>query len=92
MKPLVIFKTQKRGEKNYRQIVGGKITEGEIKKAEVEIQRGENIFAGGKIIEVQEQKKKIEKAKAPQEIGILYEGKTKIKEDDILIIYEFVEV
>lgn len=91
MKPLVIFKTQKRGEKNYRQIVGGKITEGEIKRAEIEIQRDEKVLPGGKIIEVQEQKKKIEKAKAPQEIGILYEGKTKIKEGDVLIIYEFVE-
>ena len=92
IKPLVIFKTQKRGERNYRQIVGGKIIEGEIKKAELEIKREDKVLPGGKIIEVQEQKKKIEKAKAPQEIGILYEGKTKIKQDDTLIIYQILEV
>ena len=92
MKPLVIFKTQKRGEKNYRQIVGGKIIEGELKKGELEIKRGDKVLTGGKIIELQEQKKKIEKAKTPQEIGILYEGKTKIKEGDTLLIYEIIEV
>jgi translation initiation factor IF-2 len=91
IKPLVIFKTQKRGENKYRQIVGGKVTEGEIKRAEIEIKRGEEILPGGRMIEMQEQKKKIEKAKAGQEIGMQYEGKTKIKEDDVILVFEIVE-
>lgn len=92
MKVSVIFKTQKRGEKNYRQIIGGKITEGEVKKADVEIKRNEKICGRGKFIEIQEQKKKIEKAKAGQEIGALYEGNLKIKEGEELIIYEYREI
>ncbi len=92
LKPLVIFKTQKKGERNYRQIIGGKVVEGEIRKGEVEIQRGEEVLFGGKIIEIQENKKVIEKAKAGKEVGIRYEGKTKVKEGDILIIYEIIEV
>lgn len=91
IKPLIIFKTQKRGEKKYRQIIGGKVIEGEVKKSEVEIKRGEEILEGGRILELQEQKKKIEKAKSPREIGISYEGKTKIKEDDILLVFEIIE-
>ncbi len=92
IQPLVIFKTQKRGERNYRQIVGGKVTEGEVRKVEIEVERNGEILPGGKILEIQEQKKKIEQAKAPQEIGISYEGKTKIKEGDMLIVYEWQEV
>ena len=42
-------------------------------------------------MEIQEQKRRIEKARTGQEIGILYEGKTKIKEGDILIVFEYAE-
>jgi len=91
IKTLVIFKTKKRGERNYRQIVGGRVIKGEIKKANLEIIRKEKTLPGGKIMEIQEQKRRIEKAKTGQEIGILYEGKTKIKEGDILIVFEYAE-
>jgi len=91
IKTLIIFKTQKRGERNYRQIVGGKVINGEIKKANLEIIRKEKTLPGGKIMEIQEQKRRIEKARTGQEIGILYEGKTKIKEGDILIVFEYAE-
>jgi len=92
IQPLIIFKTQKKGPNNYRQIVGGKVIEGEAKKTELEIERNGEILPGGKILEIQEQKKKIEKAKAPQEIGISYEGKTKIKGGDLLIVFEWKEI
>jgi len=91
IKTLIIFKTQKRGERSYRQIIGGKVINGEIKKANLEIKRKEKILPGGKIMEIQEQKRRIEKARTGQEIGILYEGKTKIKEGDILIVFEYAE-
>lgn len=92
LKVLVIFKTQKRGEKKYRQIVGARVTEGEVNKAFLEIERGEEILGKGEIIELQEQKRKIEKARVGQEIGILYEGNFKIKEGDTLIVFEIREI
>jgi len=92
MQVLVVFKTQKRGSKLYRQIVGGKILEGEAKKSFLDIERKEEILKGGKIMEMQKQKREIEKAKAGEEIGILYEGKTKIKLDDKLILWEEKEI
>jgi len=92
IKPLIIFKSQKRGEKKYRQIVGGKVIEGEIKKASLEVERDETVLGGGKIIEIQEQKRTIDKARAPQEIGILYEGNIKIKQNDTLLVYEIKEI
>ena len=92
MQVLVVFKTQKRGSKLYRQIVGGKVLEGEAKKSFLDIERKEEILKGGKIMEMQKQKREIEKAKAGEEIGILYEGKTKIKLDDKLILWEEKEI
>ena len=92
MNILAIFKTKKRGEKKYRQVIGGKILEGEMERASIEIQRDSTILSGGKIIEIQEQKKKIKKAKKGTEVGILYEGKTKIKEGDILSVFKIVKV
>ena len=89
IKVLVVFKTQSQKRKNYRQIVGGKVIEGEVKKGDLEVEREKG--KSGKIIELQEQKKKIEMAKTGKEVGILYEGDVKIKEGDILIIYEYVE-
>ena len=89
IKVLVVFKTQSRKRKNYRQIVGGKVIEGEVKRGDLEIEREKG--KPGKIIELQEKKKKIEMAKGGQEVGILYEGDVKIKEGDTLIVYEYVE-
>ena len=89
MKVLVVFKTQSKKRKDYRQIVGGKVIEGEVKKGELEIER--EVGKPGKIMELQKKKEKIEMAKTGQEVGILYEGDIKIKEGDTLIIYEYVE-
>ncbi|MFH0987508.1 MAG: translation initiation factor IF-2 [Patescibacteria group bacterium] len=88
----VIFKTQKRGEKKYRQIAGGRVIDGEIKRGNLEVVRGEKIMGGGKIIEIQEQKRNIDKARVGQEIGVSYEGNLKIKEEDILSVFEIKEV
>ncbi len=74
-------------EKN-RQIVGGKVIEGEIKKgALIEILRGDKIIGQGKMVNLQRDKRDIEKAKVGEEVGILYEGEQKIEKGDILIIY-----
>ena len=69
-----------------RQIVGGKIIEGEVKKGvKIEILRGDEIVGKGKLINLQINKRDVEKAKKGDEVGILYEGDERIKEEDILV-------
>jgi translation initiation factor IF-2 len=75
------------GEKN-RQIVGGKITEGEFKKGlKLEIFRSEQKVGLGRIINLQRDKKDIEKLVKGDEAGILFEGNIKIEKGDILVAY-----
>jgi len=69
-----------------RQIIGGKMIEGEVKKgAKIEILRGDKIVGEGKAINLQINKRNVEKAKKGDEVGILYEGTERIKEGDILV-------
>ncbi len=83
MKVLVVFLSEKN-----RQIVGGKIIKGQIKKsAFIEILRQGEVKGRGKIINLQKNKKDIEKAGKGEEVGILYEGNEKIEKDDLLTIY-----
>jgi len=83
LKALVIFLTDKR-----RQIVGGKMIEGEIKKGtKIEVFRREELVGRGKLINLQKNKKDIERAGKGEECGILYEGDVKIEIGDILQIY-----
>jgi len=83
VKILVIFWTEKN-----RQIVGGRVLEGEVKKGtSIEVFRKEEKIGKGKLISLQKNKKDIEKVKKGEECGILYEGDAKIEKDDILVIY-----
>jgi len=71
-----------------RQIVGGKVIEGEVRRqSKIEIWRGEELIGKGRLVNLQKNKKDIEKAKKGEEIGILYEGEGKIKEGDILVFF-----
>ena len=84
MKTLIIFLTEKK-----RQIVGGKVIEGEIKKGtQIEVFRKEELIGKGRMINLQKNKKDVEKAGKGEECGILYEGDVKIEEGDVLQIYE----
>jgi translation initiation factor IF-2 len=75
-------------EKN-RQIVGGRVIEGMVEKgALIEISREEEIKGRGKMINLQRNKKDIEKALKGEEVGILYEGEEKIQVGDTLIFYK----
>jgi translation initiation factor IF-2 len=75
-------------EKN-RQIVGGRVIEGVVEKGTlIEISREEEIKGRGRMINLQKNKKDIEKASKGEEVGILYEGEGKIEVGDILIIYK----
>ena len=83
LKTLLIFWTE-----GNRQIVGARVLEGEVKKGtKIEVIRGEEKIGQGKLINLQINKKDVEKAIRGQEVGILYEGDSKIQEDDILVIF-----
>ncbi len=74
-------------EKN-RQIVGGKIQDGEIKKGlKLEVYRANEKVGSGRIIELQRDKKVVEKLSKGDECGILFEGNVKIEKDDIIVAY-----
>jgi translation initiation factor IF-2 len=80
---LAIFRTEKN-----RQIVGGNVTEGEVpKSAMLEIMRDGEKVGSGKIVGLQSGKKDCDIVKKGKESGILYQGSTRIKEGDELIIY-----
>ncbi|MBX4201129.1 translation initiation factor IF-2 [Candidatus Parcubacteria bacterium] len=83
IKALIIFF----GEKN-RQIVGGKITEGEIKKGlKLDVIRGDQKVGAGRIINLQRDKKDMDLLKKGDECGILFEGNVKVEPSDILQAY-----
>ncbi len=74
-------------EKN-RQIIGGKVIEGEIKKGvQIEVFREEKLMGKGKLISLQKNKKDAEKISKGEECGILFEGDVKIETGDVLLIY-----
>lgn len=83
IKALIIFF----GEKN-RQIVGGKITEGQITKGlKLKVFRNDEKIGAGRIINLQRNKKDAEKLVKGDECGILFEGNVKIEKGDILQAY-----
>ena len=83
LRVLVVFRTEPN-----RQIVGGRVIKGEfIKGAKVEILREDKKVGEGEILNLQKEKKDIEKGQEGDEIGILYKGHTKIKEGDFLRAY-----
>jgi len=81
-KILEVFRTEKN-----RQILGGKIIEGEMRKGtKIEILRGEETEGRGRIVTLQKNKKDTDLVKKREEFGILFESDTKVKENDILVI------
>jgi len=74
-------------EKN-RQIVGGKITDGEFKKGlKLEVIRSAAKVGTGRIINLQRDKKDIDLARKGDEAGILFEGNVKIEKGDTIVAY-----
>ncbi len=83
LKTLLVFW----GEKN-RQIIGGKIIEGELKKGlKLDVLRNEEKIGTGKIVNLQRDKKDIDKLSKGDEAGILFEGNVKIEKGDILLAF-----
>ena len=83
IKALIIFFAEKN-----RQIVGGKITEGEIKKGlKLDVLRDEQKIGAGRIINLQRDKKDMDRLVKGDECGILFEGNVKVEKGDILAAY-----
>lgn len=83
MQVLKVFRTEKE-----RQIIGGRIIEGEvIKNAKIEAFQEDNLIGHGKIIELQRERRAVERGEVDDEIGILYQGSGRIQEEDILSFY-----
>lgn len=83
VKILAIFRTEKN-----RQIIGGKVIEGEVKRgASLEVFRNEEKVGQGKITKLQKEKKEIGEVGKGAECGILYQGDTQIEEGDVLKVY-----
>ncbi len=82
IKILAIFRNDK------RQIIGGKVTEGAIKKGvSVEVFRNQEKIGKGKIIGLKRDQKDIDEATKGAECGVLFEGDAKAQEGDILSAY-----
>ncbi len=83
VKILEIFRTEKS-----RQIIGGKVIEGEVKKgASLEVYRNEDKVGEGKIVNLQRDKKEVGELTKGAECGMLYQGDVKVEEGDILHAY-----
>ena len=83
LKTLLVFWAEKN-----RQIVGGKITEGELKKGlKLDVMRDNAKIGAGRIINLQRDKKDVDLARKGDEAGILFEGNVKIEKGDILQAY-----
>lgn len=84
LKILAVF-----GEEKGKQIVGGRVAEGRIKKgAFVEVSRRGEKIGKGKVVQLQQQKKPAEEAREGTECGILFDGDIKIAENDVLAAFE----
>lgn len=70
---------------NSRQIVGGRVGQGEIRKAsKIEVFRNDEKIGTGRIVNLQKNKKDATMVSKGEECGILYEGNAKVLEGDTL--------
>ena len=84
VKILAVFRTEKN-----RQIVGGKVLEGEAKRGvKIEVLRNEEKIGEVKLINLQRNKKEISEASKGEECGIMCGGEVKVEAGDILQFYE----
>lgn len=80
MKVLAKFLTDKN-----RQIIGGRVTEGELRKGvKLDVVRGNEKVGEGRIINLQRNKKEVGSLSKGDECGILFEGNARVEEGDVL--------
>ena len=76
------------GEKDNYQIIGGQVTEGLINnKSALEIMRNETMIGLGTVVNLQKDKGDVTTVAADHECGLLFDSKTLIRINDILIAH-----
>lgn len=84
IKILAVFFKEKK-----RQIIGGKVTEGEVEKAgQIEVFRNGEPVGKGRMINLQKDKKDVGKCQKGDECGLLFEGDAAVEEGDVLNVYK----
>ncbi len=84
IKVLALFRKEKD-----RQIIGGRVTDGLVKKGgSIEISRQDKKTGRAKLIQLQRDKKDVDQVVKGQDCGLLLETPTAIEKGDILEIYE----
>lgn len=77
------------GKSKEKQIIGGRVIEGEIRKfKEFKILREEEVIGKGRIINLQKNKKDVDKIEKGSECGLLVEADQEIERGDILSVFE----
>lgn len=80
---LAIFRTEKD-----RQIVGGRVKEGEVRKqSAVEVRRAGEVVGTGKALAVKKGQQDVERAVKGDECGILYAGQERVQEGDTIAFF-----
>lgn len=70
------------------QVVGGKVTEGLVKRnAAFEIKRGETIMGKGKIVNLQQDKKDVASVAKGKECGLLTQSDVPLESKDVLVFW-----
>jgi len=83
LKVLAVFRSE-----NNAQIVGGKVLDGMLKNDSlVNIRRGEEAIANGRLTRLQSGKQDVNEVSQDQECGLRFEGKPLIQVGDILEVY-----
>ncbi len=77
------------GEQKGRQIIGGKVLEGEIQSDGLfRISRRDNLIGSGKIRELQQKKESARKVEVGNEFGAMVESRPEVTEGDVLEFYK----
>ncbi len=73
-------------KKGTKQVIGGKVTEGQIvNNSALEVDRGDALLGTGKIINLQQAKKDVKTVEAGLECGLIFDCQQEIKVGDMLI-------
>lgn len=76
------------GKKGAQQIIGGKVTEGNIlNNSALEIERRDGIIGAGKIVNLQQNKKDVKVVEAGKECGLLFDSQVEVKVGDVLVAH-----
>jgi translation initiation factor IF-2 len=66
-------------QKSAKQLIGGKVLEGVLKRGLYQVQRGVQIVGSGKIVSLEQNKREVVQVEAGKECGMFFESPTKIE-------------